>query len=1305
MLSILIRMLLVRPEIFRQLFQVKRLLAVASLAAGMTLAGCGHSVDSETKAGPISVTDSIGSKGQLNSLIVAGIAKLSMMRADDSENAGVDWTVTCGGNPVTGSIKNGACGTLAPTHTADGAIAQFTAPSLVPLGTTVTLTASVTNNPAQNSSAILTIISLPISVTFSSQFPMSLAVNGTLLRQALVTNDATDAGVIWTATCGSSACGSFNPTVTASTDSTAYTAPATPPAGGSVTITATSLTDTTKSANATVLITTSASATADTFTVNVLPASFYIENVGQARNFRLAATVTNDTAALGVDWTLSCGASNCGTISPAHAASGSPVTFTSPSAVPPGGTVTVTARSTTNSTAAASSVATIITSAPGAVSLSAATPLPATLTSGSQTVLAATVTPLAGNSGVDWTATCGSPGACGGFSLSPAHTTSGGQITYTAPSTIPPGGLVTITASSSASTPSNSAIAATTILAQPPTLSFQQSPPAVMVAATQAAVSAVVSNDVPPGGVTWTLQCNSSVAGGCGAILPYQTASGGVATYTAPPATASGTTVRINATSTEDPKVSISSTPIAINPDTTRSVSFIPLAPSQVQANATVNLAAAVANDATNAGVDWQVCASGCGFFTIKPAIPAIAATATTPYVPPVPAATTTTVSAWPNNLPLPYTAPTAAPSSGSVVMLIAAHVSPAAALSATVAINSAANGPGLHGVVQAGSQPVVGASVALYAAGTSGYSSAASQIASALPTDKNGSFNLPAGYECPQPGSQMYLVAVGGQVGTNAPNPNLALMTALGSCSNLSSGPIVLNEVTTIASAWATAPFAANDALTGNSSYLYLGTSSGNQSGLANAFAAVNNLADISTGQARFVVPAGNATVPYVEINTLADILNACTASPGGVEGDGSLCGQLFTVTDVLANHSLYNSFAPTDTLQAAFNLAQHPVSNYGYQLGTDPSLLFALATPGAAFQPILTSKPNDWSIALNYTHGGGLSGTSTVGSFAVDAVGNLWITDSKVGMVIEWNGIGAALSPATGFQAGGGPIAIDATGNVWISGNGSLTELTGLGYPVPGSPFGGVPGGGGDVAIDAQSNLWITTGSGVAEFNSLGMEISPADGYTNNALTNVGGAGVDSSNNVWVTNVTPAESDLAELTNPGGELIVNAKGPASVITPAHEIAADGAGDIWAIAGPRVCTVPPYGGRGAVLPPTCYEGDNPLNGGLLYFAPGGIALDGAGIVWVASQGGGSSPVILPSVLPIAPNLLASSISPNYFVSSTLSSGPLRVAVDGSGNVWVLLADNTVTEYVGLATPVVTPIAAGVKNKKLAAKP
>ncbi len=357
---------------------------------------------------------------------------------------------------------------------------------------------------------------------------------------------------------------------------------------------------------------------------------------------------------------------------------------------------------------------------------------------------------------------------------------------------------------------------------------------------------------------------------------------------------------------------------------------------------------------------------------------------------------------------------------------------------------------------------------------------------------DSHGNFTVTGGYNCPAPNRQMYLVATGGTVVPNTTNPNLALMTALGSCGNLSSSPVVLNEATTIASAWATAPFAANDALNGNLSYLYIGTSSGNSAGLANAFASVNNLVDISTGKVRYSVPAGNAVVPYVEINTLADILNSCAATTGGVEGDGSACSVLFTATDLLGTGTYASSIAPSDTLQAAFNLAQHPVTNYGYSL--DPNFaLFGLATATSPLQPILAKQPNDWSVSLNYTSGGGLSSASAVGSFAVDVTGNLWITDTNAGSVIEWNSTGAALSPSTGFPASGGPIAIDATGNVWISGNGALNELTGLGSPLPWSPFGGVSGGGSEVVLDAQSNLWIADIGGIREFSNLGVQLSP--------------------------------------------------------------------------------------------------------------------------------------------------------------------------------------------------------------------
>jgi len=1267
---------------------------------GLSIAGCSNTSATQVKAGAISITNASGKAESISTLALASTMNLSMMPVGDIMNAGVDWTVTCAGNPVTGSVTNGACGTLAPAHTTDGGTTLYTAPSVIPINGSITVTATVTSNPSQSKSVSITIVAAPIGVSLAPTVS-SIEIDTTLTLNAHVSNDPLDAGVVWTAACGSNVCGSFNPNVSpgSGTVFTTYTAPTAVPTGGTVTIAATSLTDTTKSASATLTIT--APPPPIPVTVSVYPTKVYADTAGSGHTVLLVAVVTNDTAAAGVDWSVACGASNCGSITPKHTASGASASYSAPSTVPPGGNVTVTAASTTNPTVSASATAEVVTTAPIVVTISTAPP--ATMTASSQATMAANVAGDTGNLGVNWTANCGSTGACGSFNLSPAHTASGGQIIYTAPAAVPSGGLITITASSPASTPSDAAIALTTILAQPPSLSFTQAPPQAMVAATQVPVGVTVKNDVAPGGVNWAVQCSSTVPGGCGWISPLRTASGVAATYTAPPVTADGTSVTVKATSVADSSVSINSSPIAINPSTTLSVSFIPSLPAQIASNATVNLTAAVANDAADAGADWQVCSSGCGFFTVKPAIPAIPATATTPYVPAVPAVTATTVSGWANGLAIPYTAPQQSPSSGMVAIAALAHADATKAISGTIAISAVLTGPALSGTVLAGSQPVAGASVSLYSAGTTGYASASAQIASAI-TDKSGSFTVPAGYTCPSSASQMYLVAIGGKAGTNSANPNLSLMTALGSCNGLGSSPVIVNEVTTVASAWATAPFGANDALSGNNTYLYLGASSGNLTGLANAFAAVNNLVDISTGQARFVTPAGNAAVPYVEINTLADALNACTATSGGVEGDGSACGVLFAATDLLGTGSYSGSIAPSDTLQAAYNIAQHLITNYGYSLDPSGSLL-GLATANSPFQPILAALPNDWSISLNYTGGGGLTKTSTVGSFAVDAVGNLWITDTAAGTVIEWNSIGAALSPSTGFPAGGGPIAIDAAGNAWVSGNGVLYELTPLGDPAPGTPFGGVAGGGNDMAFDSQGNLWIANGNGVNEFNDLGAALSPAEGFTNSGIAGIASVCVDSSNNVWVGN--GAFSNFAELTNPGGQLIVQSTNQ-GVGTAVPELSADGNGNIWGFDnGSYLFEVPPYGGKGSELIPAFYSpgGDNgETPNGLNFFAAAGMALDGSSVLWVASQGGGTGPVIPPSVLPIAPSMIAND-KPHPLASASLAAGPLRVAVDGSGNVWVLLANNTVTEYVGVATPVVTPIALGVVNHKLGAKP
>jgi hypothetical protein len=101
-----------------------------------------------------------------------------------------------------------------------------------------------------------------ISVALSSP-PTTLVASVTASLTATVTNDSANAGVKWTVSCTGSACGSFNPTSTASGVATTYTAPSAIPSPATVTITATSATDANKSASATITIGTAPPIVAD----------------------------------------------------------------------------------------------------------------------------------------------------------------------------------------------------------------------------------------------------------------------------------------------------------------------------------------------------------------------------------------------------------------------------------------------------------------------------------------------------------------------------------------------------------------------------------------------------------------------------------------------------------------------------------------------------------------------------------------------------------------------------------------------------------------------------------------------------------------------------------------------------------------------------------------------------------------------------------------------------------------------------------------------------------------------------------
>jgi hypothetical protein len=247
----------------------------------LVLAGCGGGTTGlPVQMGPIAFTDINGNAATaLTSLKVGTGSYLDAVVKNDPQQLGINWSVTCSsalppGTPLPpGETVDESCGTFTAAHTASapvpsyaasgaGIVTFYQAPAAVPSNGTVTITAAATVDPSVSTSLTLTVIGVPISVGFAPAPPASLAVNAPAQVGALVSNDPSAGGVKWSVTCASIACGSFSTTQTPSVTQTTYTAPDAVPVGGTVTITATSVTDPTKFTSAEVTITQAASAAA-----------------------------------------------------------------------------------------------------------------------------------------------------------------------------------------------------------------------------------------------------------------------------------------------------------------------------------------------------------------------------------------------------------------------------------------------------------------------------------------------------------------------------------------------------------------------------------------------------------------------------------------------------------------------------------------------------------------------------------------------------------------------------------------------------------------------------------------------------------------------------------------------------------------------------------------------------------------------------------------------------------------------------------------------------------------------------------
>jgi sugar lactone lactonase YvrE len=622
-----------------------------------------------------------------------------------------------------------------------------------------------------------------------------------------------------------------------------------------------------------------------------------------------------------------------------------------------------------------------------------------------------------------------------------------------------------------------------------------------------------------------------------------------------------------------------------------------------------------------------------------------------------------------------------------------------------TTAPASQAHGAAIEERVRVGQQTIVGANIYIMVANTTGYGAASKSLLDSnatghsdsiggyVLTGSGGLFSITGDYSC-SASQQVYLLAVGGDAGAGD-NPAAALMSVLGQCPSgstnfLATEPFLLvNEVTTVAGVYALSGYM-TDMLHVSSS----GTALAN-TGMANAFLTAAELADISSGAAYTTTPAGNGIVPQSKINTLANILSACVNSNGAISSTPTptTCYALFSNA---TSDGTSSGTQPTETVTAALNMAHNP--------GANVANLYSLAPGTAPFQPSAASI-TDLTLALSFT-GGGLNHPE---GLAVDGSGNVWTSNrTSSGSASKFAaGTGAALSPTgTGFIGGGiflpGSIAIDGSNNVWIGDASSggtvadahLTKLAEDGTPVSATGYNlGIVGDILSIGIDNLGNAIVApVGSAYKVDGATGAVTALA---RNNTVTSFSLATAPNGT-TWVGTGYPTVPGVNQLDGTGTIVFPSStgpyRGPPTGLENPISIAIDHAGNVWVANGGTVNGSATYGiaefsSTGTLLLPA---GPLPVPGTI-----GAIAIDGVGHVIVAT--GQNTIVVL--------NNDGSSMNPYGYSDSSLNTIN-AVAVDGSGNVWAAnYLGSSITEFVGLAAPVVTPIAAGVANNTLGTRP
>jgi hypothetical protein len=638
-----------------------------------------------------------------------------------------------------------------------------------------------------------------------------------------------------------------------------------------------------------------------------------------------------------------------------------------------------------------------------------------------------------------------------------------------------------------------------------------------------------------------------------------------------------------------------------------------------------------------------------------------------------------------------------------------------------------------MKGVLYGGQSPIVGATVSLYSAGTSGYGSAGTLYAQTTTTGSGGSFSftqtgspgptspVTSSYDCPASGNpQMYLLATGGNPGSGT-NANAAQIVAIGTCSTIGSIFVNMNEVTTVATIAAMQQYFNPTADT-------LGSPNTTQAllGFANAQAGISNLASIAGGTAMTSVTTPTsvtgvtltATPESAKINTIANIIASCVNSTGALVSTDN-CSVLFAnaipQTASLTSQPSATFATATDVVQATYYMLTNPTESQDNGGSGKLSKLFALVGGTPPFSGGLSTQPLDWTIGVAFTSTTGANCPSsssffinaTLKGIAVDASGNIWANggSGSANSLIEVSPTGAPMQCFPGLATSTG-LTIDPTGNVWSASASSILEALAGGSSTltwTGSNVGGI-------VADNAGNIFYTptTAAALQEFKNASSVTLQANVTASTSVGTAITAGTyfypvaDAQGRILAPdNAASHFVDLYPVT-PGTNGYTYADiGSSTFQAGSYGGAVDASGNFF---GGNTCcagtlnntlyklSIPAPATVGAT-PVISATNSAKYLGGVV--AARGIAVDGAGNVWSGMAdpvtNSTTGPPATPDIYALAEvnNALTVGISPNGVTPSTCSStGPncqtmggfqksallptTSIAIDLSGNVWAV---------------------------------